>query len=304
MNRGQTSVFYAVLLLFVSGCCCAFPDLSSFLIEDEPEPTDTTPGVDLGLAAFPATAPEAQATKYAWRDKRLEPSVYRTRYALGTSEQAAVDEAHRALAKRVKFKDQGNGNFRWTPPPGCNVNMQCIFEALAEDSRDEVEPLATRFKARVREAKLDPTQATELVMSYVQAIPYEIPKDRPFGLLPPALVAAQKKGDCDSKSLLLLMLLDSLGIESVLLNSDAHRHAMLGVNLPAQGTKIKHEGRSYAFVETTAKNAPIGWISKELLTPNDWIVVPVDIHKRGGAKSSSVVTGKATEEVPGRKPRK
>lgn len=304
MNRGQTFVFYVVLTLFVSGCCCAFPDLSSLLIENEPEPTDTTPGVDLGLAAFPATAPEAQATKYAWRDKRLDPSVYRARYALGTSEQAAVDEAHHALAKRVKFKDQGNGNFRWTPPPGCNVNMQCIFEALAEDSRDEVEPLAARFKTRVREAKLDPTQATELVMSYVQAIPYEIPKDRPFGLLPPALVAAQKKGDCDSKALLLLMLLDSLGIESVLLNSDAHRHAMLGVNLPAQGTKIKHEGRSYVFVETTAKNAPIGWISKELLTPNDWIVVPVDIHKRDAAKSSSVVTGKAIEEVPGRKPRK
>ncbi len=304
MNRGQTSVFYAFLTLFVSGCCCAFPDFSSIFVVEDPEPSDTTPGVDLGLAAFPATTPEAGATKYAWRDKRLEPSVYRTQYALGAAEQAAVDQAHQALAKRVKFKDQGNGNFRWTPPPGCTVNLQCIFEALAEDSRDEVEPLANRFKARVREAKLDPTQATELVMSYVQAIPYEIPKDRPFGLLPPALVAAQKKGDCDSKALLLLMLLDSLGIESVLLNSDAHRHAMLGVALPAQGTKIKHDGRSYAFVETTAKNAPIGWISKDLLSPNDWVVVPVDIRKRGSSNSSSVVTGKATEEVTGRKPRK
>jgi len=304
MNRGQTFAFYVVFSLLVTGCCCNFPDLTTFLVPEEAEPDDTTPGVDLGLAAFPATAPETRATKYSWRDRRLEPDVYRARYALGADEQKAVDEAHQALAKRVKFKDQGNGNFRWTPPPGCDVRMQCIFESLAEDSKDEVEPLAARFKSRVREAKLDSVQAVELAMSYVQAIPYEIPKDRPFGLLPPALVAAQKKGDCDSKALLLHMLLDSLGVDSGLLTSDGDGHSMLGVAIPAQGTKITHEGRSYAFVETTAKNAPIGWISKELLTPNDWVVVPVRVRGRDTPKSTSTATGKATGDVPGPRPRK
>lgn len=304
MNRGQTFAFYSFLSFFLAGCCCAFPDLTKIIVAEESEPDDKTPGVDLGLASFPPAAPEASATKFAWRDKRLDPSVYRARYALGTEEQTAINDAHQALAKRVKFKDQGNGNFRWTPPPGCDAKMQCIFEALAEDSRDELAPLAARFKARVREAKLDAVQSVELAMSYVQAIPYEIPKDRPFGLLPPALVVSYKKGDCDSKALLLLMLLDSLGIESVMLTSDAHRHSMLGVAIPAQGTKITHEGRSYMFVETTAKNAPIGWISKDLLKPNDWLVVPVRLRGRDAAKSGSVVTGKAVEEVSGRKPRK
>ena len=304
MNRGQTFALYVIFSLLVTGCCCNFPDLTTFLVPEDPEPDESTPGVDLGLAAFPATAPEASATKYSWRDRKLEPDVYRARYALGADEQAAVDAAHMALAKRVKFKDQGNGNFRWTPPPGCDVRMQCIFESLAEDSKDEIDPLASRFKARVREAKLDSVQAVELAMSYVQAIPYEIPKDRPFGLLPPALVAAQKKGDCDSKALLLHMLLDSLGVDSVMLTSDAHRHSMLGVAIPAQGTKITYEGRSYMFVETTAKNAPIGWISKELLTPNDWLVVPVRVRGRDTPKSTSTATGKATGEVPGPKPRR
>jgi hypothetical protein len=304
MSHGKTSAFYAVLMLFVAGCCCNFPDLTTLLIQEEPEPTDSTPGVDLGLAAYPPTAPEARATKFAWRDKRLEPSVYRTRYALESDAQQAIDDAHMLLAKRVKFKSQGNGNFTWVPPPGCDAKMQCIFESLAEDSRDEIAPLAARFKAHIRQAKLDPVQSVELVMSYVQAIPYEIPKDRPFGLLPPALVVANKKGDCDSKALLLHMLLDSLGIDSVMLTSDAHRHSMLGVAIPAQGTKITHEGRSYAFVETTAKSAPIGWISKDLLKPNDWIVIPLRDRDRGGNKASSVVTGKVNEEVSGPKPRK
>jgi hypothetical protein len=304
MIRGKTSVFYLILSLLVTGCCCSFPDLTTFLAPDEAEPSDETPGVDLGLAAYPPTTPDTTATKYAWRDSRLDPQVYRTRYALGANEQAAVNEAHLALAKHVKFKDQGNGNFLWTPPKGCDAKMQCIFEALAEDSKDELEPLATRFKTRVREAKLDPTQAVELVMSYVQAIPYEIPKDKPFGLLPPALVAAQKKGDCDSKALLLHILLDSLGIDSVMLTSDAHRHSMLGVAIPATGSKITYDGRAYAFVETTAKSAPIGWIAKDLLKPNDWEVVPVTVHKRGAGKSPATATGKIGEDVPGPKPRK
>lgn len=304
MNRAKTSVFYAILMLFVAGCCCSFPDLTTLLIQEDPEPSDATPGVDLGLAAYPPTTPEAGATKYAWRDKRLEPSVYRTRYALGSEAQTAINDAHMQLAKRVKFKDQGNGNFRWTPPPGCDARMQCLFESLAEDSQDEIAPLAERFKARIRQAKLDPVQSVELVMSYVQAIPYEIPKDRPFGLLPPALVAAQKKGDCDSKALLLHMLLESIGVDSVMLTSDAHRHSMLGVAIPAQGTKITHEGRSYAFVETTAKSAPIGWISKDLLKPNDWIVIPLRNRERDGSKTRAVMTGKAVEEVAGPKPRK
>ncbi|HRI71146.1 MAG TPA: hypothetical protein PK156_43235 [Polyangium sp.] len=304
MKHGQTSIFSVVLALFVTGCCCNFPDLSTFLIPEEAEPSDSTPGADLGLAAYPPTAPEASATKYSWRDRRLDPPVYRARYALGADAQKAVDDAHMALAKRVKFKDQGNGNFRWTPPRGCDVHMQCIFEDLAEESKDEIDPLAARFKARVREAKLDATQAVELVTSYVQAIPYEIPKERPFGLLPPALVAAQKKGDCDSKALLLHMLLDSLGVDSVMLTSDAHRHSMLGVAIPSQGTKVKHDGRWYAFVETTAKNAPIGWISKDLLTPNDWVVVPVQVRGRGSSTSSTTATGKASEEVSGPQPRK
>lgn len=304
MNQAKTSAFYAVLMLFVAGCCCSFPDLSSLLIEEEAEPSDSTPGVDLGLAAYPPTTPEAGATKFAWRNKRLEPSVYRTRYALSPDAQTAINDAHTQLAKRVKFKDQGNGNFKWTPPPGCDARMQCLFESLAEDSQEELAPLAERFKMHVRQAKLDPVQAVELAMSYVQAIPYEIPKDRPFGLLPPALVVAQKKGDCDSKSLLLHILLESLGVDSVMLTSDAHRHSMLGVAIPAQGTKITHEGRSYAFVEATAKNAPLGWISKDLLKPNDWIVIPLRKRGEGDSKTRSVVTGKAVEEVAGPKPRK
>ena len=90
---------------------------------------------------------------------------------------------------------------------------------------------------------------------------------------PPSLVVKERDGDCDSKTLLAHMILRELGIESVLVSSDAHRHTMLGLALPSAGTTFTHRGRRYAFVEMTAKRAPIGYIDPRLLRPNDWHVV-------------------------------
>jgi hypothetical protein len=293
----------AAFFLSLAGCCCGFADLGALFQGEDAEPSADTPGVDLGVGVFPDKTSESAATRYSWRDRRLEPDVYRAGYALGAEEQKAVNDAHWKLAEKVNFKDQGDGHFRWTPPSGCGPHMQCIFEELASRSKPDLEPLAARFRARVDEAKLDPSDAAQLVTSFVQAIPYQIPEKLPFGLLPPALVAARKTGDCDSKALLLHMLLASLGIDSVLLTSDAHRHSMLAVAVPVSGDKIVHQGRSYAWVEVTAKNAPIGWISKDLLKPNDWVVVPVRVRDPEGPAQGGTATGKADDE-PSKKPRK
>jgi hypothetical protein len=59
-----------------------------------------------------------------------------------------------------------------------------------------------------------------------------------------------------------------------MLSSRAHAHAMLGIAIPAPGTTFKFGGRTYAFTELTAKSSPIGHINPELVSPNDWKVVP------------------------------
>jgi hypothetical protein len=305
MSTAKLHALSAAFALLAAGCCCAI-DLSDLFTttsgDDEPAPD--VPGVDLGVAVYPPKTPETDATHFAWRDRRIEPPVYRAGYALAEDEQEAVDDAHRDLATRMRYQDQGNGVFKWSPPPGCDANMGCILESLAERSKLDIDPLAARFKARIKEANLGTIDSVELVTSFVQSIPYEIPKGRPFGLLPPALVVSQKKGDCDSKALLLHMLLDSLGVDSVLLTSIAHKHSMLGVAVPVQGDKLVHQGRSYAYVETTAKNAPVGWISKELLKPNDWVVVPVRVRAPEKPSKNEASTGKAEEDKPAPKPRK
>ena len=87
---------------------------------------------------------------------------------------------------------------------------------------------------------------------------------------PPALVVALSYGDCDSKSLLLIHLLGRFGIDSKLLISGAHQHAMVAINVPSSGSGRSYGGRKYAWAETTAVGAPLGWRHPSMKSPDDW----------------------------------
>lgn len=243
----------------------------------QPEPLPPGTGFNLGVSAYPPNTSKFEATMYAWRAQSLVPTDYRMGYALEGSEQTSVRASHRAYAKKVGHETEDGEVFRWSPPPGCGGGMTCVFEQLVVRNRPDVLPIAEKFLVRVQSGGLNSLQATQLVISWVQAIRYEVPKQEPFGVLPPALVAAESRGDCDSKALLALMILHELGIKGVLISSSIHRHTMLGVPLPVAGSYFTHQGRRYAFVECTAAGAPIGYLDPKLKKPNDWQAVPVKL---------------------------
>lgn len=291
LSTAAPGVAAALIALIVAGCCALGPDPWKPSPDPDPAPGPpkegaTEPGssrqsgntLDLGLASFPAGTPKNSAAQHAWTTKTLRPPSYKLGYALGKAEAEELRAAFRHYAKKVRFVPGDGGRFSWTPPRGCAGDMRCVFEELATKSRAGVEPIATIFRRRQMEGKLNAMQITELIVGFVQYIHYEIPASEPFGLLPPALVAQERRGDCDSKSLLAHMLLKDMGVDSIIISSVAHRHAMLGIALPSPGTTFTHEGRRYAYTECTAKGSPIGHINPELLRPNDWRTVPVRIH--------------------------
>ena len=214
---------------------------------------------------------------YNWRAKSLTPPWYRMGYAVDDAEQKAVRASHNAYAKKTRHSTDDGEVFRWVPPPGCGPGLTCVFNQLVVRNRADLHPIAERFRARAQQETLNANQVAELVISFVQAIRYEVPKSEPFGVLPPTLVAAESHGDCDSKSLLALMLLKEVGITGVMISSTAHRHTMIGVPLITSGKHFSHAGRRYAFTECTAAGAPIGYMDPKLETPNDWRVEPVNL---------------------------
>ena len=286
----------AAVVIGASGCCRRLRQAPGG-VEQDPDPPSVGPLVDLGVAAYPAGKPE-KPVDHQWVARRVKPNTYRLGYALAQKEANGIHRAQLDYAKKVRHEDQGEGRFRWFPPPGCEGDIHCVFDDLASTSRAGLEPIVQGFLRRAREAKLSSLDLAELMVSFVQQIRYEIPKAEPFGVLAPALVVSQKRGDCDSKSLLLHIMLHAVGVDSMLISSEAHRHSMLGIALPAEGTTFTASGRQYAFTETTAKGSPIGFIDPKLLRPNDWRPVPVRVP---GAQATPPVNSAPIKVKKGRR---
>jgi transglutaminase-like putative cysteine protease len=231
----------------------------------------------LGIASYPKGTSLLDATMFHWLVADMRPSGYRLGYSLSELEERQIAADHEKYARSVGHERVDAEVFKWAPPPECGTDLRCPFEQLMGRNRPAVLPLAERFRARAASAGLTSAQLASIVVGFVQSIRYEVPREVPFGVLPPALVASEKRGDCDSKALLALMILRELGIDGRLVSSQAHRHSMLGVAIPSSGKYFEHAGRRFAFTECTAVGAPIGFMDPRFSHPDDWRVVPVRI---------------------------
>jgi hypothetical protein len=79
-----------------------------------------------------------------------------------------------------------------------------------------------------------------------------------------------KQSDCDSRSLLVAILLNQMNIKSTLFVSPEYSHAIVGAVLDKSGAKIDVAGNSYLLGETTAK-VEFGLIGQNFNDTDKWI---------------------------------
>lgn len=238
--------------------------------------------VDLGIARFPESrepgdlGTRALLTTHEWK-VRKGGHRFRVVYAHGTSAILTLERDHEALGRRFKFQPVGENQFRLATPSHCGGRgwMTCVYSEVLGRSATNLVPLLDRIESGATAQAWTKTGAARWLLAFVQQIPYRIPEKHPFGILPPALVASKDWGDCDSKSLLLLHLLERFGIDAIMLVSKAHSHALVGIAVPSSGDSFRYRSRDYAWAETTAKGAPLGWLPPGLSTPDDWRRVPI-----------------------------
>ncbi len=291
-SPGKTLLKLFLVLFTAASCCCFLGlrwlvslDVHSVAPSPAPEPTqEPVPaptlelagarGVHLGLALIPTSTPLNQARTFEWRAESLTPAEYRVGYGLGASLERTIESDHQAYGRRMHFRSLGPDRFTYHAPPGCQTDMRCIYEELMRSNAEPVRVLGDRFVEHIREQRLDPVEAAELIVSFVQRIHYAQPDDQPFGILPPALVPAQDRGDCDSKAVLAVMLLRQAGIDAAILYSDPLSHAAVGVALPVRGPPFRLGGRVYRYAELTTEGWPLGMIPPQHDKPHLWKVLP------------------------------
>lgn len=264
--------------LFFSCCVVSLLVLGAVSDENSPTPLSvvTEPlalgeTISLGTVVVPegATPAEDHDYRWPWDWKR-----YSLDYGVDSDVREGADRDLEALAKRMRYASNGN-QFRWSPPSDCEDDpWQCVYAQSASDNRPYVQALAEVFRRQQEARGLDARATVELVVSWVQHITYKLPDEEPFGLLPAARVAAEGWGDCDSKVLLAGLVLDELGIDTVMLHSESYKHAALGVAIPASGDCWSWRGRRYYYVEVTAPGWSVGSLPPEVDTRRAWRVLP------------------------------
>ena len=221
---------------------------------------------ELGLARYPESTPIERATTHRFDALR---APHRVAYALDALPYRETEADFRGLGEELGFARSPAG-FTYVPTKSCPDALVCAWRFLGRRNAEDVRALAARFVRHARADRLSSREAAQLVIAFVQAIPYERNDDWLFGLLPPNAVAWERRGDCDSKAMLAILLLHELGIDAVMLSSDAHGHAVVGVDLPYGRSQLTFEGRRYAMTEVTAYGWPLGELPPSVRHPDDW----------------------------------
>ncbi|QYZ79226.1 hypothetical protein E2N92_07140 [Methanofollis formosanus] len=131
------------------------------------------------------------------------------------------------------------------------VWMAEYYQAFLEDPHQEdlYVGLLRAFENVRDEKKLDSDRYLEMITAFVQAIPYQVhPPDTPPKF--PIETVAERKGDCDDKSLLLAALLSRAGYDVVLFNFVDDGHMAVGV--ASDSNTFGQTG--YAYIETTDRS--------------------------------------------------
>lgn len=128
--------------------------------------------------------------------------------------------------------------------------------------------LVNKFQeARVSNG-LSQNQMVEMVVSFVQSIPYvddivgtgqeEYPKY-------PIETLYEQSGDCEDKSILMASLLEKLGYSVVLLVLPNHMAVGVKGDSSLPGTYITYQGERYYYLETTSEDWEIGDVPSEVV---------------------------------------
>ena len=175
-----------------------------------------------------------------------------------------------------------------------------IYATFSAHDYEKLDSLVTYFDNERRRKNLDLTGTAEMVVAFIQEIPYYLIHEgtckeaSEYGgfvqeyhasgkpCLPGIVAGVQTpyefihnlKGDCDTRSLLGFTLLSRLGIPSSIWISEVYGHSVLGVGVPGPVNNIKSvKGFRHAAVELTAKGFRIGMLSAEHANMNNWDVV-------------------------------
>jgi transglutaminase-like putative cysteine protease len=100
-------------------------------------------------------------------------------------------------------------------------------------------------------------------LEFIQSVPYSTSDPSGAGFQTPVGLFTQNRGDCDTKTVALVSILRSYGIDAVLVTVPGHMFA--GIDLPPSpgDHTFEYRGRKYVSAEPSGLGFPLGKLAKE-----------------------------------------
>ena len=210
---------------------------------------------------------QGTAAKPRWEKKSLSglPSPFTLTYDLDRDEaiQATMERETKLLIAQMgpQVSDQK------VIAPGWSR----FYRQIYRDMYSSLAPLAAYWQTQVAQKKLTQDDLPQAILSWLQGFKY----DRKNGLTDistPWQTLRDQAGDCDSRSLVYLALMDHLGVKGILMVSAPYSHGMAALDLAGQGARFPYDEKGWLVAELTDA-VKLGMIAGDKADPNKWIGV-------------------------------
>ncbi len=167
-----------------------------------------------------------------------------------------------------------------------------VYRKLIDGSKSYIDFMVDSLQNISADRNLSRTDLAELVVTFVQDIPYSYVRSKPcsesnnrgkpcigniaLGILSPYEFLHSLYGDCDTRAVLIYTILEEMGFDPMIVVSNEYAHAMLALNISGSGDHLRHQGKNYYFWETTAKGWPIGMLPPNTNNINYWKIALVN----------------------------
>jgi len=232
-------------------------------------------------------------SSFSWKlvDNRLKKKKFDISFRLLEKD---VKEAMNFIDKlaEMSYKELGLKINYSDPILEARVVWAEVYRRIFNYSSPQMKPVLEGFNRIFIGENFDDRDKIYFVITFVQNIKYE----RPGGVLdlfPPLGTIAYRFGDCDSKALLLYVILEKMGVDCAMLWSYNYKHAMLGIKVNGRGNSLIANGKKYYFLETTYPNWDVGEIPPEFGNTKFWFVAEIDVSRT--SLESSVTDSSETE---------
>ncbi|MGL4982070.1 MAG: hypothetical protein ACRC4W_04365 [Treponemataceae bacterium] len=144
-----------------------------------------------------------------------------------------------------------------------------FYRVIYRDAYKRLESTGKEVKAYLDKKTSDKKEQIQLLLSWVQVKPYDRNHDgSDFTSLPAILFDVFS--DCDSRSLMIALLLQQMDYNTVLFVSREYSHALLGIEFETNGAKMMVNDTWFVVGETTA-SVDLGLIDSTMSDESKWL---------------------------------